>query len=148
MPGRAGGGQAFVPQSPAPSALFLIPSPTTYHIRPTNYLSFQQHSRFKQLRTFVFIDIPASWPSFPQRSFVFNDIPVSFVRFLKLLVLSFPDGGDILSRGTMPAKNLLHPASLKCSGQSAVGSRQRASVAQVPLSGPAGLQRQQPVGGG
>jgi len=53
----------------------------------TNYLCFQQHSRFRGLSTFVFIDIPALPPSFPQRPFVFIDIPASCVHFLKLLQL-------------------------------------------------------------
>jgi hypothetical protein len=116
---------------------FRIQNSEFPHLPPTNYLWFQQHSRFGGLSAFVFIDIPASWPSFPQRSFVFNDIPALVVRFLKLLVLSFPVGGDILSGPTMPAKSPLHPASLKCIRQSAVSSRQTAGVAQVP-SRPAG----------
>src|SRR5208337_1247800 len=33
-----------------------------------------QHSRFRGLSPFIFIDIPASPPSFPQRSFVFNTL--------------------------------------------------------------------------
>ena len=51
----------------------------------TNYLCFQQHSRFKRLSAFVFYHIPASSPPFPHRSFVFNNIPASFRHFLKLL---------------------------------------------------------------
>jgi hypothetical protein len=74
MLGRASGGRAFVPQSPAPKPCSSLP---TYHL-PTNTLPFQQIFRFKKLSTFVFIDIPASAPSFPQRSFVFNNIPASF----------------------------------------------------------------------
>ena len=44
---------------------------------PVNHLYFQQHSGFKGLSTFVFIDIPALAPSFPQWSFVFIEIPAS-----------------------------------------------------------------------
>jgi hypothetical protein len=60
--------------SPATPNRF-IPAPP---LPPTNYLSFQQHSRFRRLSAFVFIDIPASFPSFPQGSCVFIDIPASF----------------------------------------------------------------------
>jgi hypothetical protein len=35
------------------------------NLPPANNLSFQQHSRLKRLIAFVFIDIPASPPSFP-----------------------------------------------------------------------------------
>jgi hypothetical protein len=57
------------------------------YVPPTNYLFFQQHSRFRELSTFVFIHIPASVSSFPQRSFVFIDIPALVDHFLKLLRL-------------------------------------------------------------
>ncbi len=57
------------------------------YVQATNYLYFQQDSRFIGLSTFVFIHIPASASSFPRRSFVFIDIPASLVHFLKLLRL-------------------------------------------------------------
>jgi hypothetical protein len=57
------------------------------YVPPNNYLCCQQHSRFRGLRPFVFIHIPASVSSFPQRPFVFIDIPALLVRFLKLLRL-------------------------------------------------------------
>jgi hypothetical protein len=79
------------------------------------------------------------------RSFFFIDIRASFLHFLKLLVPSFPVGGDILSSAAMPAKSSLHPACLKYSRQPAVSRRQKAGVAQVPLSGPAALQTQPAV---
>ena len=50
-------------------------------LQHANYLCFQQHSSNLRLSTFVFIDIPASFPSFPQRAFVFIDIAGSFVQF-------------------------------------------------------------------
>jgi hypothetical protein len=90
---------------------------TTYHVPSTNYICFQQHSRFLRITTFVFYNIPAMLRTAEGRSFVFIDIPASVVHFLKLLVLSFPVGGDILSSAAMPAKSLLHPASLKYSRQ-------------------------------
>jgi hypothetical protein len=62
---------------PAPSC----PPPFDHHLPSVNYLSFQQHSRFRRLTTFVFIDIPASPASFPKRPFVFIDIRASFVQF-------------------------------------------------------------------
>jgi hypothetical protein len=46
----------------------------------TKRLCFLQHSRIKWLTTFVFINIPGSFASFPQRSFVFNNIPGSFLQ--------------------------------------------------------------------
>jgi hypothetical protein len=55
------------------------------YVPPNNYLRFQQHSRLLGLSTLFFIDIPASAPSFPQRSFVFMEIPALLVHFLKLL---------------------------------------------------------------
>ena len=54
-------------------------------LRRANCICFQQHSRFMRLNTFVFIDIFAWQPGFPQWSFVFNNIPASFVHFFKLL---------------------------------------------------------------
>jgi len=84
--------------------------PTTYHLPPTNYHSFQQLSRFKRVTTFIFYNIPALLLAVEDRSFVFIDIPASFLHFLKLLVLSFPAGGDILSATAMPAESLLRPA--------------------------------------
>ena len=60
-------------------------------------LCFQQHSRFRGVTTFVFNNIPAFPPPVKRRPFVFIDIPASFVHFLKLLILSFPAGGDIMS---------------------------------------------------
>ena len=41
---------------------------------------FQQHSRIRSISICLFMDIPASFPSSPQRSFVFNDIPASFLQ--------------------------------------------------------------------
>jgi hypothetical protein len=43
-------------QTPDTRILFLFP---TYDLPPTNYLSFQQHSRFQSVTTFVFCNIPA-----------------------------------------------------------------------------------------
>jgi hypothetical protein len=54
-------------------------SATTSHL--CNHLCFQEHSCFKRLSTFFFIDIPASLPGSPSRSFVFIDIPASFRQF-------------------------------------------------------------------
>ena len=77
------------------SLILLFP---TYHLRHTTYLlCFHQHSRFRRVTTFVFYNIPASPQAGERRSFVFIDIPVSFRQFLKLLLLSFPVGGDMLS---------------------------------------------------
>jgi hypothetical protein len=45
---------------------------------PVNNLSFQQHSGYTRLSTCVFMYIPASSASFQQRSFVFIEIPASF----------------------------------------------------------------------
>jgi hypothetical protein len=57
-----------------------------YHLRHTIYLlCFQEHSRFQRLTTFVFYNIPASPPLFPQRSFVFMDIPALLRHFLESL---------------------------------------------------------------
>jgi hypothetical protein len=63
----AGGGQM----------LFIL----TPDSRTLNPVSFQQHSRFQRVTTFVFYNIPALRPPAKSRSFVFNDIPVLFVRF-------------------------------------------------------------------
>ena len=52
--------------------LFSYTSPLSTH----NYLYFHIHSRVV--------------PTFPRQSFVFIDIPASFPRFLKLLFFSFP----------------------------------------------------------
>jgi len=62
-------------------------SSPTYYLPPTNYLSFQEHSRFKCVTTFVFIDIPASFWAAESWPFVFIDIPASLLHFLKLLQL-------------------------------------------------------------
>jgi hypothetical protein len=59
----------------------------------TNYLCFQQHSRFQRVTAFVFYNIPGSSLSMEGLSFVFIDIPASFLHFLKLLVFSSPFGG-------------------------------------------------------
>ena len=101
---------------------------TIHHSEFSSYqpLSFQQHSRFQRVTTFVFYNIPASLGGPQVRSFVFNNVPASFPRFLKLLVFSFPIGGDILSRAAMPTKIPPYPASLKCSRQSTVSRRQSA----------------------
>jgi hypothetical protein len=88
-----------------PPTTYHLPIPT-YHIPhtvshlPTNYLSFQQNSRFKRVTTCVFYKIPASRWAAKSRSFVFIEIPESSLHFLKLLVFSFPAGGEILSTGT------------------------------------------------
>ena len=66
--------------------------PFDYHQPPLNTLSFQRDSRFRRLTTFVFIDIPASAVSFPQRPFVFIDIRASFVKFLRVLSCCPPQG--------------------------------------------------------
>ena len=66
------------------------------------------------------------------RPFVFIDIPALLVHFLKLLLLSFPVVGDILSRAAIPAKSPLHPASLKRSRQSAVARRKK-TIHNPPL---------------
>jgi hypothetical protein len=86
-----------IPSPPAPSPCYLslgtchpdpvlLPDlrPTIYHLPHTNYLSFQQHYRFRRVTTFVFYNIPASRASFPQRSFVFIDIPALLVQFLEV----------------------------------------------------------------
>jgi hypothetical protein len=58
--------------------------PTTYksffipNLPPTKCLCFHQHSRFKELSTCVFIDIPGSLRTLESRPFVFIDIPASF----------------------------------------------------------------------
>ena len=88
-----------------------------------------QHSRLQRVTTFVFCNIPALLWAAEGRSFVFIDIPALVLHFWKLLVLSFPVGGDILSSAAVPAKNPLHPACLKCGSQSAV-SRRQARVAK------------------
>jgi hypothetical protein len=109
---------------PSPKPLFLIPHlPPTTSNQLTAFL-FNNIPALEGLSTFVFIDIPGSRPSFPQRSFVFNDIPALLVRFSTLLALFLPSGGDILSGATMPPKYPLRPSCLKCSRQSAVSSRQ------------------------
>jgi|GEM_PF-1201725 hypothetical protein len=89
----------------------------TYHLPDPNYHSFQQHSRFRPVTTFVFYNIPALSLPVESRPFVFIDIPASCLHFLNLLVLSFPVDGDILSGAAMPAKSPLRPASLKCGRQ-------------------------------
>jgi hypothetical protein len=53
----------------------------SYHVPPLNPLSFQQDSRIRRISTFVFIDIPESFPGYPKWPFVFIDIPGSFVQF-------------------------------------------------------------------
>jgi hypothetical protein len=58
----------------------LSPRDLTF-MSPIDLLSFQRHSSYKQLSTCVFMHIPASFPTFPQRSFVFIDIPASFRQF-------------------------------------------------------------------
>jgi len=92
-------------------------SSPTYDLPPTNYLSFQQHSRFRRVTTFVFYNIPALPWAAEAWSFVFIDIPALVLHFLKLLVFPFPVGGDILSMTAMPANIPLHLAPLKCSRQ-------------------------------
>jgi hypothetical protein len=63
------------------------PTSGTFFPSPANYLFFQQHSRFLRISTFVFKEIPASFPTFQHRSFVFNDIPASFHHFSNSLWL-------------------------------------------------------------
>jgi hypothetical protein len=53
---------------------------TRFALASYNNLSFQQHSRLIGLSTFLFTNIPASRPGFPQRSFVFNNIPALLVQ--------------------------------------------------------------------
>jgi len=92
----------------------------TYHLRHTTYLlSFQEHSRFQRVTTFVLYNIPAFLRPVETRSFVFIDIPAMFIHFLKLLVSSFPVGGDILSRVVILANALSIPPP-----SNAVGSKQ------------------------
>ena len=68
------------------------------HLPSTIYLLFfQQHSRILRVTTFVFYNVPASAWAAEIRSFVFIDIPALVRQFLKLLLLSFQVGGDILS---------------------------------------------------
>ena len=67
---------------------------TIHHLQ---FLYFQQYCRFQRVTTFVFYNIPARPWAAEGRSFVFIDIPASFVHFLRLLVLSFPLDGDSLS---------------------------------------------------
>jgi len=62
----------------------------TYYLPGANYLSFQQHSRFKLVSVFVFYNIPALLRDVEDRSFVFIDIPASFLHFSKLLGFFFP----------------------------------------------------------
>lgn len=67
------------------SPTYHLPS-ATYHLRHIIYvLCFQQHSRLKGLSAFFFIHIPGLSSSFPLRSFFFIDIPASLVHFLELL---------------------------------------------------------------
>ena len=99
----------------------------TYHLRHTTYLlSFQEHSRFQRVTTFVLYNIPAFLRPVETRSFVFIDIPAMFIHFLKLLVFSFPVGGDILSRVVILANALSIPPPLNAVGskQKAVGGKQ------------------------
>jgi hypothetical protein len=77
----------------APSAKVAIPdignsapesclSPSSAQPRPhANHLCFQQHSWIGGLSTFVFNNIQASFPTFPQRSFIFTEIQASFRQF-------------------------------------------------------------------
>ena len=54
----------------------------TYDLPHTTYvLSFQQHSGFQSVTTFVFYNIPATLSILEARSFVFNNIPASVVHF-------------------------------------------------------------------
>jgi hypothetical protein len=70
---------------------------TTYYLPQTNYLSFQQHSSFRRVTTFVFYNIPAFSRVADSRTFVFIDIPALFVHFLKSLASSFTEADDMLS---------------------------------------------------
>jgi len=67
------------------------------HGLPTNPLCFHQHSRLKHVTPCVFYDIPVLLWATESRSFVFIDIPASFIHFLKLLWFSFVELEDILS---------------------------------------------------
>jgi hypothetical protein len=58
-------------------------------------LSSQRHSRKKRLISFVSMQIPASWASFPQPSFVFNHIPALFVQKRNLSHLPPPPRIDV-----------------------------------------------------
>jgi len=84
------------------------PRDTTYYPPHTNYLSFQQHSRFRRVSTFVFYNIPAFSQVAESRSFVFIDIPAWFLYFLKLPASSFTDVDDMLS---IPGACVIGPAS-------------------------------------
>jgi hypothetical protein len=96
-------------QSTADSVLtqrttYDIPPAVLPHVPPANYHSFQQHSRFQRLTTFVFYNIPGSHRAAESWSFVFIDIPASFPQFLKLLLFLFPCGKDILSQAAVRVK--------------------------------------------
>jgi len=122
--------QSFFPTYHLPSTTYhLAPAtcsspPTTYDIPPATYElpSFQQHSRFQRVTTFVFYNIPGLRRVAESRSFVFIDIPESSGHFLKLLLLSLSlwrrhsvqgcCAGDESRQPELPSK------------QPAVGSRQ------------------------
>ena len=90
--------QLSVPLPHLPPTTCHLPSFPTYHLRHTTYLLFfHQHSRFQHVTTFVFYNIPGLLGVAGSRSFVFIDIPALLGQFLKLLLLSFPVGGDMLS---------------------------------------------------
>jgi hypothetical protein len=67
----------------------LTPDSCILFLPPTNYHSFQLHSRLKRITTFVFYNIAAlPWVA-ESRSFVFTDIRALFPQFLKLLRFFF-----------------------------------------------------------
>jgi hypothetical protein len=72
----------------SPSSVTCPSSFPTYHLRHTTYLlSFQQHSRFQRITTFVFYNIPASSGAVEARPFVFIYIPASLLHFQKIILL-------------------------------------------------------------
>ena len=76
MLARVGGGQAFVPQSPAPAPVFHSP-PTSYHLLPFFSITFPLSTCI----SFVFFKIPASPGAAESRPFVFTDIPALLLHF-------------------------------------------------------------------
>ena len=76
--------QSKVGWSTSPRTTYDLPS-ATYHLPDTNHFSFQQHSRFQGVTTFVFFNIPASLCATEIRSFVFIAIPSSSAQKRKFL---------------------------------------------------------------
>jgi len=99
--------------------------PTTDPLLSSNHLSFQQHSRYRGLSTFVFIDIPALPRAVESRPFVFIDIPALLLHFLKLLRF-LPSLSELTSCPRLRRGRRVLPtrSPLKRSRQRAVGGRQ------------------------